>query len=78
MAMEGKSPREIADHLNREGNSARNGRPWRPHTVTRILRDRRLTGVDCWQAIEVRRFTPEIINQRPFERAQDALRQNQG
>ena len=78
MALEGKSPRQIAAHLNREGNSGRNGRPWRPLAITRILRDRRLTGVDCWQAIEVRRFTPEIVSQETFDRAQEALRQDQG
>ena len=68
----------ISDHLNREGSPARNGRPWRPLAVSRILRDRRLTGVDCWQTIEVRRFTPEIISQDTFKRAQEILRQNQG
>ena len=70
MAVEGISPRKIADHLNREGNSGRNGRPWRPLAVNRILRDRRLTGVDLWQTI--------IISQDIFDRAQDTLRQNQG
>ena len=68
MDVEGMSPRKIANHLNREGNSGRNGRPWRSLAVTRILRDRRLTGVDL----------PEIISQDTFDRAQEALRQNQG
>ena len=78
MAVEGMSPRKIADHLNREGNSGRNGRPWRSLAVTKILRDRRLTGVDLWQTIEIRGFTPEIISQEIFDRAQEALRQDQG
>ena len=78
MAVEGISPRKIADRLNRQGNLARNGNPWRPLAVTRILRDRRRLGVDRWKDIEVRGFTPEIIGQEIFDRAQDTLQQDQG